>query len=369
MTSVTVLYIVGRVAPTSVPLEVAQFIQNPRIQLHAAAFYETDYTGGQLDVSPTRIDAKGRYDVSAVYRLYRYIEHVQPDVLHVHHTMPAFWGALLGKKIAGTRLVRSEHNNYESRSAGQRMIDAISQGFANLILCNSRNTCRSLKSWPANLFETQRRVVHNGVDVQRIAQAASDVPPFDEWHKGVTIGSVGRLIGQKNYLRLVRAFAQITDRSQKDIRLVLIGEGSRREIIETEVDRLGLDGRVVFTGEVDRDAVYAALHAFDLFVIPSLSEGFCNAAVEAMAAGLPMLCSDLRVLHEVVGDVGTYMDPEDTANMANALLSVIQEGPKGWERQGTAARKRAMEGFTVQRTAEKYVQSYLEVVKQDALRT
>jgi glycosyltransferase involved in cell wall biosynthesis len=63
------------------------------------------------------------------------------------------------------------------------------------------------------------------------------------------------------------------------------------------------------------------------------------------------------------------MDPEDTADMASALLSVIQEGPKGWERQGTAARKRAMEGFTVQRTAEEYVQSYLEVVNQDALCT
>lgn len=369
MRSVTVLYVIGEVTPTSVPLEVAQFIQNPRIQLHVAAFYETDYSGDQLDVSPVRIDAKGRYDVSAVYRLYRYIEHVQPDVLHVHHTMPAFWGALLGKKIAGTRLVRSEHNNYESRSAGQRMIDAISQGFADLVLCNSRNTCRSLENWPANLFETQRRVVHNGVDVQRIAQAASDVPPFDEWHKGVTIGSVGRLIGQKNYLRLVRAFAQITDRSQKDIRLVLVGEGSRREIIETEAGRLGLDGQVVLTGEVDRDAVYAALHAFDLFVVPSLSEGFCNAAVEAMAAGLPVVCSDIRTLHEVVGNVATYMDPEDTGDMARALLSVIREGPEEWERQGTAARKRVKEHFTVQRTAEKYVQSYLEVVNLDASRT
>jgi glycosyltransferase involved in cell wall biosynthesis len=361
MESVAVLYLVGRIAPTSVPLDVAQFIRAPRIRLHTAAFYETHYSGESFGVAPTCMEAKSRYDISAVYRLYRYIRRLQPDVLHVHHTMPAFWGALLGKSYAQAQLVRSEHNDYESRSRGQRAIDTVSQGLADQVLCNSRSTYRSVGEMRKRILGAQWKVVHNGIDVQRIERASLHTPPFEERRERVTIGSVGRLVNEKNYSFLIRAFAQIVDQSEEEVELVLVGDGDNREIIESEIYRLGLGEHVLLTGEIDRDAVYAALHAFDLFVLPSLSEGFCNAAVEAMTAGLPIVCSDIRTLREIVGDVAIYADPERPESFTRAIGTLLKEGRDGWKRRGEKARSRAVEKYSIERTAGKYVESYLEV--------
>nr|WP_272501947.1 glycosyltransferase [Salinibacter ruber] len=361
MESITVLYLVGRVAPTSIPLEVAQFIEDARVRLSPVAFYKTQYSGESLEVTPVCMEAESRFDISAVHRLYRYIRQVQPDVLHVHHTMPAFWGALLGRGMMRARLVRSEHNNYVYRSPGQRAINTVSQGLADRVLCNSQNTYRSMEVWRRRLLGEKCSVVYNGIDVDRIDRANSGDPPFEDPYDGVTVGSVGRFIDQKNYQRLVQAFAQVVERSEREGRLVLIGDGDKREVIEKEVSRLGIQEQVVLTGEVNRDTVYAALHAFDLFIVPSLWEGFCNAAVEAMTAGLPIVCSDIPTLREVVGDVAVYANPERPESFTRAMGTLLEEGKKGWGKRGDEARSRALEQYSIERTAKQYVESYLQV--------
>lgn len=365
MEPITVLYLVGRVAPTSVPLEVAQFIEDSRIQLHVTALYVSEYSGESLGSAPVCMGAESRYDFSAMCQLYRHMRRIQPDVLHVHHTMPAFWGALLGKLVMQSSLVRSEHNNYTYRSAGQRGINAVSQGLADRVLCNSRNTYRSMEGWRKRLIGEKWRVVYNGIDVSRIDRADSGKPPFEDSYNGVTVGSVGRLVHQKNYQRLVRAFAQVVERSERESRLVLVGDGDKREIVEEEVGRLGINEHVVLTGEVDRDAVYAALHAFDLFVVPSLWEGFCNAAVEAMAAGLPIVCSDIPTLREVVGDVAVYANPQNPESFTRAIGTLLEEGEKGRNERGEEARSRASERYAIEQTARKYVDSYLQLANED----
>jgi glycosyltransferase involved in cell wall biosynthesis len=362
MRSITVLYILGEISPVSIPLEVAGFIKHPRIQLHVAAFYKTAYSGGSFETDPVCMQAENRYDISAVYKLYQHIRRIQPDVVHVHHTIPALWGAVFAKGAVNAGLVRSEHNNYKFYTTGQRAIKTVSQSLADLVLFNSQSTYRSMEAWRKRLLGSRWKVVHNGVDVERIDRPASVTPPFSDQFEGVTIGSVGRLVTQKNYVRFIKAFAEVVNRSEWNVRFVLIGDGDQRDSIRAEIGRLGLNGHVIMVGEVDRDTVYAALHRFDLFVIPSLWEGFCNAAVEAMAAGLPILCSDIQTLHEVVGDGAIYVDPKNPKQMGNALLKLIEQGPEEWRRRGEHFRERAQTHFTVQRTAEGYAESYLEVV-------
>ncbi len=361
MKPVSVLYLMGQIAPTSVPLEVAHFINDSRIRLHPVALYESEYSGGAHGRHPICLEAKSRYDLSALYRLYRLLRRLQPDVLHVHHTMPAFWGALLGKGLMRARLVRSEHNNYMYRSVGQRAINTVSQKLADRVLCNSYNTYRSMEAWRKRLLGEKWRVVYNGIDVGRIDQASSGDPPFEGQYSGVTVGTVGRLIDQKNYQRLVQAFAQVVEGVRQECRLVMVGDGEKRKVIEQEVRRLGIEKHVVLAGEVDRDTVYAALHSFDCFVMPSLWEGFCNAVVEAMAAGLPIICSDIPTLKEVVGDVAIYADPERPESITRAIGALLEEGEGGWKERGGKARSRALERYSIECTADEYVESYLQV--------
>jgi glycosyltransferase involved in cell wall biosynthesis len=168
---------------------------------------------------------------------------------------------------------------------------------------------------------------------------------------------VGRLIPQKNYERLIQAFSTVVD-AEPGAKLVLVGDGKKRPQLSELVQELELSDHIIFLGEVSRDQVYALLHEFDIFVIPSLWEGFCNAAVEAMAAGLPLVCSDIQTLHEVVGDVALYVDPESPDNIAQGLLDLLQEDPVQWRERGKACRKRAVERYSIERTAKAYVRNY-----------
>jgi len=360
--SVRVLYVIGKMAPTSVPLEVAYHIDDRRVNIRVAGYYSSskNFESQKFDISS--IGARSWFDYKAVKRLYNNTLDFNPDIVHVHHTVSAFWAAIFGK-VLGAKIIRSEHNNTRFRTLRQRVPNTIGRGLADLVLCNSKNTYQSMSSLQKWLVGERWSVVYNGIDAERIDRGASKMPPFGREEGALTIGSVGRLIDQKNYGRLIEAFSKVRSEIGQKVRLVIIGDGENREYLEKKVDRLGLTGCVVFAGQVDRDEVYAALHEFDLFFMSSLWEGFCNAVVEAMAAGLPIVCSDIPTLHEVVGNVAVYMNPEDPSDMARALSGLIREGPKEWQRRGKVARTRARTNFTVERTAERYVESYLDVAE------
>lgn len=357
---INVLYVVGNTAPTSVALEVAHHIGGKNIQLRVASFYETDYQASKLQVALTKIDAVSRYDLCGALKLFRCIVEFQPDVIHVHHTVSAFWAALFGR-LMGAKIVRSEHNNSQFRTTAQRAVNTVSRMLSNRVLCNSENTHRSLSALQKWLLGDRCRVIYNGINATQI-QETSCPPPFEEKVSStVTVGSVGRLIPQKNYERLLQAFSRVLTKFEGDVRLVLVGDGKKRPQIEQEIRRLKLGEHVTLTGEVKREKVYAALHAFDIFVMPSLWEGFCNAAVEAMVAGLPLLCSDIPTLREVVGDVAVYANPNKSSSMSESLLKLLEEGREKREERGRQARLVAAEKYSIEKTAREYVKCYTEI--------
>jgi glycosyltransferase involved in cell wall biosynthesis len=281
----------------------------------------------------------------------------------VHHTASALWGALLGKLSKGIAVVRSEHNNHQFHSVGQNVANWISELLADRILCNSQDTYRNLHSWEKWAVKGRWEKVYNGVDVGRIdrAKQRGDYLGLDESEDKIVVGSVGRFVRQKNYERLIHALPMVV-REKPSVHLVLVGDGEKRRALEDLARELGLSDRVTFLGEVPRDRVYTFLHEFDLFVVPSLWEGFCNAAVEAMAAGLPIACSEIRTLQEVVGDVATYFNPESADSIARGLISLLQEGPVKWRECGQACRKRAIDNYSIERTANAYVRNYFAAV-------
>jgi len=357
----TVLYLVGRDAPTSVPLEVANFIRDKRVRFVVAAFYGED--NGKEDREPeypfVHIRSQGSLDVSGIRALGNCIRQYRPDVIHVHHTASAFWGALLGKTLTGASIVRSEHNNHQHHTTAQNIINWASQLFSDRVLCNSQDTYRNLHPWEKWAVGDEWEKVYNGIDVDRIDRASQSGTPLKLKRDAneIVVGSVGRLIPQKNYERLIQAFSTVVA-AEPSAKLVLVGDGKKRLQLTELVQELDLSDHITFLGEVSRDQVYALLHEFDILVIPSLWEGFCNAAVEAMAAELPLVCSDIRTLHEVVGDVATYVDPESPDSIARGILDLIQEGPVQWRERGQACRKRAVERYSIERTARAYVRNY-----------
>jgi glycosyltransferase involved in cell wall biosynthesis len=139
---------------------------------------------------------------------------------------------------------------------------------------------------------------------------------------------VGTLQPRKNLARLVEAFAALVRREaiDPDLKLVLAGKrGWMSEGILAKVGEAGIAGRVHLTGYVDEADLAALYSGAELFVVPSLYEGFCLPVLEAMACGTPVACSNTSSLPEVAGDAALTFDPHDVKDMATAMGRLLAD--------------------------------------------
>lgn len=133
---------------------------------------------------------------------------------------------------------------------------------------------------------------------------------------------VSTLHPHKNLERLVRAFA----RWKSDCRLVLAGmRGFRSAEIEMLIGELGLKDRVQVTGWIPRKDLLRLYERARAFIYPSTFEGFGIPVLEALAAGIPVACSDIVPLREVAGDAALYFDPASEEQMADALARITTD--------------------------------------------
>jgi len=134
---------------------------------------------------------------------------------------------------------------------------------------------------------------------------------------------LGTLQPRKNFTRLIEAFA---DLRFADLRLVIVGgKGWLYEEIFAAVERLGLEEKVVFPGFVADGDLPALYNLADLFVFPSLYEGFGIPPLEAMACGTPVITSDASSLPEVVGEAGLMVEATDVEALAQAMKQVLED--------------------------------------------
>jgi glycosyltransferase involved in cell wall biosynthesis len=167
---------------------------------------------------------------------------------------------------------------------------------------------------------------------------------------------VGTLEARKNVVRLIRAYRRAIDTAALPHSLVLAGPlGWRAEAVHREVAVPG-PGRVVLTGRIDPGALDALYRSADAFCYPSLYEGFGLPVLEAMARGVPVVCSNASSLPEVAGDAAVLVDPMSVGEMADAIARVLGDDRER-ERLGAAGRARA-EGFSWERTARKTLEVY-----------
>jgi glycosyltransferase involved in cell wall biosynthesis len=172
---------------------------------------------------------------------------------------------------------------------------------------------------------------------------------------------VGKLEPKKNLVRLVEVFHALRAAGDIDHKLVLAGpRGWGGETLDARIRALGLGGEVVtpgFIADADLPAVYELA---DLFVFPSLYEGFGIPPLEAMARGVPVACSDRGALPETVGSAAAIFDPDDGAAMGRALRELLTNPAR--RRECIALGHARAAQFTWRRHAETVDALYREVL-------
>lgn len=167
-------------------------------------------------------------------------------------------------------------------------------------------------------------VVYPGVDSAYAPQEETAVTQFKKGRgiDGRFILHVGTLQPRKNIPTLLQAFAQLEDRTMK---LVLIGgKGWLFDEIFAQIQQLGVEERVLFPGYVPDAELPLWYASADLFVFPSVYEGFGMPVVEAMACGTPVVASNSSSIPEAVGKAGLLFEPHNPSELAERIVSVLQ---------------------------------------------
>jgi glycosyltransferase involved in cell wall biosynthesis len=365
-----VLYVVSINATTSVPLEVAgkiaELSAHYNISFYAAAYYQqrnfqlkTDFVKDLVE-----LNFSGSYYFQNIKSYYNLIRKINPHIIHLHHGISAFQGAVLAK-LAGVKFVfKTEHNNHKFYKWYQKILTLPVFLLTNRIICNSKSTQLSYYPWEKWIANNKSTFIYNGINITDIAKAAStenrkilrkqyNVSSMDK-----LFISVGRLVGQKNYIRLVEAMINVS-RKNKNIKLIIVGGGHQETQLKKIVEKNQMEQNIFFAGMVRREQVYHFVNAGDFFIVPSLWEGFCNSLVEAMAAGKPILSSDIETLHEVAGDASiAFFNPDSINSIEEAIAKAASLKDDEKKFFAEAAKKRACDNFTLERTAERYIHEY-----------
>jgi sugar transferase (PEP-CTERM/EpsH1 system associated) len=308
-------------------------------------------------------------DWRLVWKLSRLLRRSGVDVVHSHN-WASFLYAVLAAKWAGVPILHGEHG----KNAGELDETNRPKYWAKSVLGRRVNrlvtVSQALATEWAGYGVPQSKIqwIPNGVDVERFRPRTDKLAQrrkFGLPEHGCMIGSVGRLDALKNYEVLVAALGQFA-REIPDGHLALMGDGPCEQRLRQKAEELGVGDRLHLLGR--RPDPENFLAALDIFVLPSKTEGMSNVVLEAMAAGLPVVCADLPCHHEVfeTGREGIIISPCTAGTLAECLAGLSRD-PQRRESLGRAARDKVLARFNVTRMVSDYERLYAGFGRPEAM--
>ena len=318
----------------------------------------------QLEQQNIPIHALGRgtaqmHNPVHLFRLKKYLDRRRFDLVHTHNTPCQLLTALSAGKNAPI-LVTTEHNTFNRRRnwPGYARIDRWMYGRYDQIACvGEQARCNLQNRLGPDSAEFDLPVIPNGIDLARFVGAASDCTrrAAADAAKRVVL-MVAAFRPQKDQPTLIRALQHLPD----DYCVWLAGDGPIRPACEGLAAALNLSERVRFWG--NRTDVPQLLAAADAVVLSSHYEGLSLSSIEGMAAGKPVIASDVAGLRDTVGGAGLLFPPGDHEALARCIRQVCEDRTFGL---AVAARccERAMQ-YDISRTVAGYDQLYRNLVQQ-----
>jgi glycosyltransferase involved in cell wall biosynthesis len=262
------------------------------------------------------------------------------------------------------QIVQSQHfytNLYATlaaRSCGARDIGAIRANGIQEVLDNGRWLGWMSLHWPRTIAANSRAAVEFAVKQRKTAEQVFYLPnvidsrlfaaPTRQPQATLQFLTIGRLEEQKRIDRLLRLLAQARRQMRQPFQLTIAGDGSLRQSLQRQAAELGLESNVEFCGIVTDTAPF--YRAADIFLLTSDYEGTPNVVMEAMAAGLPVICTNVGGVPEIMQHevTGLMFEPENEADFLDVLLTLSND-PAQRERLGNAASRHIETNFSLAR--------------------
>jgi len=302
--------------------------------------------------------AIGPRDALGLIELIRLIRRVRPDVVHAHSSKAGVLARVAAAVCRVRAVVFTAHGWAFKAEPGYRSrlylnADRATAAVTSAVICVSETERR--EGLAARTCRPARTVViRNGVDASRFGIRTHAEVPRPQ------LISVGRLKAPKDFETLLDALALLDGLS---FEAIVVGDGPDLEHLEARSRRLGLVDRVTFAGE--QPDVPERLARADCFVLSSVSEGLPISVLEAMAAGLPVVASDVGGVHELVGEgvTGSLVPPRDPEALAAALRPVLADAGLR-ARLGQAGRAEVEMSFSIEAFQRGHLDLYARLLAQ-----
>jgi len=277
--------------------------------------------GGELeaafrehDVPIQTFHRRDPFGISTLCDVYRACRFERPDIVHTHLFGADAWGRLAAW-FAGVRtIISTEHNVNPSYGFIKHLVNRVFAKFTAAIVAVSASV-RDVSIARDGIPRSKIHIIPNGIDMDRVIARGGH-----GFHDVPRLITVGRLYPQKDHATLLKALALV----KRPWRLSIIGDGPLASDLRALADRLGIAARIEWMGI--RSDVPERLVASDVFCFPSRWEGLGNAVIEAVAAGVPAIVSDLPPLHDVLApsDV-TFVEPGNVPAWVHAIAVMLDD--------------------------------------------
>lgn len=292
------------------------------------------------------LDSKARlYNAGLLIKVARILRSEAPDILHTSLFYANFFGRLASLFARPRAVVSEERSMYTEKRFYHVMLDNMLARITDRIIVCSESVL-DFTSRQERINRDKFFLIYNSVDESRfdagIPRSAA------RKHYGLSendfaVGSVGSLIPKKGHRFLIEALSGLS-RDIPGLKLLLVGSGESQDDLKGMVSGLNMDAQTVFMGE--RNDVPDIMRAIDVFVLPSLQEGFPRTLLEAMYTGLPVVASNISGIPELIRDGanGFLVSPGDVRGLRDRIRALYRD-PDLRSRVSSAAKKTVGEGY------------------------
>ncbi|TCS93257.1 glycosyltransferase [Hazenella coriacea] len=307
---------------------------------------------------PKLLPGKLSYPTS-LFALKKILANEQPDIFHAHYVSSyGFLAALTKYKPLVVSVWGTDIYQFPTKGRLNRYMVQTALSKADLICSTSEDMARETSKYTSKSME----ITPFGVDTKWFRPLG-----LVKSNEIVTIGIAKGLHEVYGISKLIQAFAEV-EKIYPQVRLLIVGDGPKRNEYEELTRSLGVEHKVSFTGRVPNSEVVHYMNQMDIFVLPSYSESFGVAAIEAQACGVPVIVTQVGGLPEVVedGETGIIIPNNEPKHLVPALERLIQD-PELRLRMGEAGAHHVRQEYDWEENANRMLQLYGKVWGQEKI--
>ena len=293
---------------------------------------------------PIYMNSVGQIRLSTILKALRIIRKERPEVIHAHMGSAGF-GAIW-TLLTDSPLVITVHTKPEKAFSSKiEKLVRWALRKENVVLVGVSKENEALVKQYFDVSENKVACVNNGINLDRFSRKD---------HENFTLINVARQDENKNQAVLLRCFAKL-HKQDNTVKLLLLGNGPLHEELKKQAETLNISEAVVFTGNISNTEDYYAVS--DMYVQTSHREAMPLSVLEAMAAGLPIVSTDVGGLKDVVKDNGILVPDNDEEALYQAILKIYRQ-TKEEQQEMRNASLRIVHAYSSEAMARKYEMIY-----------